>query len=318
MAANAEVLSNVVRRPATSGGLGRWLKKVWSFRTAYIMMLPFLVGFFVFTIAPVVAGLALSLTRYNILEAPTWVGLHNFKELFLYDNVFILAVKNTLVYGLITGPAGLFLSFIFAWFINRIRVSWRVPITLALYAPSLQGAITVGLIAGYFLSTDQYGLFNFELMRLGLIHKPITWLTNPHLIMPVIIAVTLWMSMGTGFLIFLSGMQTVRPELYEAARVDGIRNAYQELWYITMPQMKPFLLINGILAVVGSFGGSGLLGALGGGVNSPDYAALTVADYAGDYATTRFMMGYAAAIAVLMFIWSYGLGRLLLNWLSEK
>lgn len=318
MAANAEVLSGVVRRPSTSGGFGKWVKKVWSFRIAYFMVLPFLIGFFLFTILPVVAGLALSLTQYNILQPPVWIGLENFKNLFLYDNVFILAVRNTLFYGLITGPAGLFLSFMFAWIINRVRLSWRVPLTLALYAPSMQNGITVGLIAGYFLSTDQYGLFNFELMRLGLIHQPITWLTNPKLIMPVVIGITLWMSMGTGFLIFLSGMQTVKPELYEAARVDGIRNAYQELWYITMPQMKPFLLINGILAVVGSFGGSGLLGALGGGVNSPDYAALTVAEYAGDYAGTRFMMGYAAAIAVLMFIWSYGLGRMLLNWLSEK
>ena len=317
MQAEAEVLSGVVRRPSTGSGFRRWLKRWWSFRVAYVMLLPFLVGFFLFTILPVLAGLAISLTRYNVLQPPVWIGLENFKDLFLYDNVFIIAVRNTLEYGLITGPAGLMLSFFFAWIINRIRVGWRVPLTLALYAPSLQSAITVGLIASYFLSTDQYGLFNFELMRLGLIHQPITWLQNPKLVMGVVIAITLWMSMGTGFLIFLSGMQTVKPELFEAARVDGVRNAWQELFYITMPQMKPFLLINGILAVVGSFGGSGLLG-LGGGVNSPDYATLSVSEYAGDYATVRYMMGYAAALSVIMFIWSYGLGRMLLNWLSEK
>lgn len=317
MRAEAEVLSGVVRRPGASQAFQRWTRKVWSYRDAYVMMLPFLVGFFLFTVLPVLAGMALSLTYYDVLQAPHFIGLSNFKTLFLYDNVFLICVRNTLVYGLFTGPIGLLLSFFFAWIINRVRASWRVPLTLALYAPSLQAGTTVGLIAGYFLATDQYGLFNYILMQWGIIHKPYTWLTNPHAIMPVLIGVTLWMSMGTGFLIFLAGMQTINASLYEAARVDGVQNAWQELFYITMPQMKPFLLINGILAVVASFGGSGLLG-LAGGINSPDYAAASIADYATDYATTRYLMGYAAAITVVMFIWSYGLGRLILNWLSEK
>lgn len=281
------------------------------------MLSPFMIGFFLFTILPVMAGIGLSLTYYDVLQRPEWVGLQNFKTLFLYDNVFIITVRNTLVYGLVTGPVGLLLSFFFAWIINRVRVTWRVPLTLALYAPSLQAGTTVALISTYFLSSDQYGLFNYLLMRWGFVHQPITWLQNPHLIMPVLIGVTLWMSMGTGFLIFLAGMQTVNNSLYEAARVDGIRNAWQELFFITMPQMKPFLLMNSIFAVVNSFGGSGLLG-LAGGINSPDYAAASINDYANDYATTRYLMGYAAAIAVIMFVWSYGVGRLLLNWLVEK
>lgn len=317
MRAEAEVLSGVIRRPGYGEIFQRFIRRVWQFRASYLMLTPFGIGFFLFTILPVLAAIALSLTYYDVLQAPQWVGLQNFKTLFLYDNVFIIAVRNTLIYGIITGPVGLLLSFFFAWIINRVRLSWRVPLTLALYAPSLQSGITVGLIAGYFLSTDQYGLFNYALMRLGIIHQPLTWLTNPKLIMPTLIGITLWMSMGTGFLIFLSGLQTIKPELYEAARVDGVRSAWQELFYITMPQMKPYLLMNGILAVVASFGGSGLLG-LAGGVNSPDYAALAISDYAADYASTRFMMGYAAAIAVIMFVWSYGLGRLLQNWLTEK
>ena len=316
--AEAEVLSGVVRRPGYGPAFQKWLRRVWQHRASYIMLTPFAVGFFLFTVLPVLAALALSLTSYDILQAPKFIGLQNFKDLFLYDNVFIIAVRNTLVYGLVTGPVGLLLSFFFAWVINRVRLTWRVPLTLALYAPSLQSGITVGLIAGYFLSTDQYGLFNYVLMGLGIIHAPLTWLSNPKMIMGSLIGITLWMSMGTGFLIFISGLQTVKQELYEAAHVDGIRNAWQELFYITLPQMKPFLLINGILAVVASFGGSGLLGSVGGGINSPDYAALSIADYAGDYASTRFMMGYAAAIAVLMFVWSYGVGRMLMNWLSEK
>ena len=315
MQAEAQVLSGVVRRPSVAATFQRWLRKVWSFRASYIMLLPFLVGFTLFTILPVVAGIAISFTSYDILQAPKWIGLQNFQTLFLYDNVFIIAVRNTLIYGLITGPVGLALSFFFAWTINRVRVTWRVPLTLALYAPSLQAGITVGLIAGYFLSTDQYGLFNYWLLRFGITHQPIAWLQNPHLIMPIAVSLALWMSMGTGFLIFLSGLQTVKPELYEAARVDGVRNAWQELFYITIPQMKPFLLMNGILAIVASFGGSLITG---GGVNSPDYAGLTIGDYAADYASVRFMMGYASAIAAIMFVWSYGLGRLLLNWLSEK
>lgn len=317
MQAEAEVLSGIVRRPSAGASFQRWLRKVWSFRDAYIMLTPFMVGFFLFTILPVLAGIALSLTYYNVLQPPQFIGLENFKDLFLYDNVFLITVRNTLLYGLATGPTGLLLSFMFAWIINRIRVSWRVPITLALYAPSLQAGVTVGLISGYFFSSDQYGLINYLLMHFGIVHQPVAWLQNPHLIMPVLIGVTLWMSMGTGFLIFLAGMQTVNASLYEAARVDGIRNAWQELFYITMPQMKPFLLMNSILAVVGSFGGSGLLG-LAGGINSPDYAAASISDYATDYATTRYLMGYAAAITVVMFVWSYGLGRILLNTLSEK
>lgn len=317
MQAEVEVFSGVVRQPA-GVNLRRWMRRVWRHRAGYSMLAPFMIGFFLFTILPVLAALALSLTSYDVLQRPTFIGLNNFKALFLYDNVFILAVKNTLTYGLITGPAGLLLSFFFAWVINRVRVTWRVPLTLALYAPSLQAGTTVGLIAGYFFSTNQYGLFNYYLYRFGFVQKPIAWLQNPHLIMPVAVGVTLWMSMGTGFLIFLAGMQTVPPELFEAARVDGIRNAWQELVYIILPQMKPFILMNSIFAVVGSFGGSGLLTALSGGITSPDYAGLTIIAYADDYATTRYMMGYAAAIAVLIFIWSYGLGRILLNSLVDK
>ena len=318
MRIEAEVLSGVIRRPSYGQAFRKWRQRIWQYRASYAMLTPFGIGFILFTILPVAAAIALSMTSYDILQAPRWVGLANFRTLFLYDNVFIIAVRNTMLYGLITGPIGLLLSFFFAWIINRVRVTWRVPLTLALYAPSLQSGITVGLIAGYVLSTDQYGLFNYGLMRLGLSHAPLTWLSNPKMIMPSLIGITLWMSMGTGFLIFLSGLQTIKPELYEAARVDGVRNAWQELFFITMPMMKPFLLINGILAVVASFGGSGLLGSVGGGINSPDYSALSIADYAGDYASVRFMMGYAAAIAVIMFVWSYGLSRLLQNWLSEK
>jgi multiple sugar transport system permease protein len=313
----AEVVTGVVRRPRTGSAFRRWLKKVWYYRASYVMVSPFLVGFFLFTILPVLAALAISLTFYDILQPPKFIGLANFRTLFLYDNVFIIAVRNTLIYGLITGPVGLLLSFFFAWIVNRVRLTWRVPLTLALYAPSLQSSVTVGLIAGYFFSTDQYGLVNYALYKLGIIHQPIAWLQNPKLIMPVLIGITLWMSMGSGFLIFIAGLQTVKPDLYEAARIDGCSNAWQELWYITIPQMKPFLLMNSIFAVVNSVGGSGLLG-LAGGVNSPDYAALAINDYANDYATTRFMMGYAAAIALLMFVWCYGLGQLLLRWLAEK
>ena len=317
MQAEAEVVSGVVRRSGTGPGFQRWLRKLWQFRASYIMLSPFLVGFFLFTILPVLAALAISLTYYDILQPPTWIGLTNFRTLFLYDNVFIIAVRNTLIYGLATGPVGLILAFFFAWVINRVRLTWRVPLTLALYAPSLQSSITVGLISGYFFSTDQYGLINYTLYKMGFIHAPIAWLSNPKLIMPVLIGITLWMSMGTGFLIFIAGLQTVKPDLYEAARIDGTSNAWQELWYITMPQMKPFLLINSIFAVVNSFGGSGLLG-LAGGINSPDYAALSINDYANDYATTRFMMGYAAAIALLMFAWSYGMGMTVYKWLASS
>ena len=316
MQAEAEVVSGVIRRPGVGANFRRWRRKVWSYRAAYTMMSPFFIGFALFTILPVLAALAISLTDYDILQAPTWIGLTNFRTLFLYDDVFIIAVRNTLVYGLATGPLGLLLAFFFAWVVNRVRITWRVPLTLALYAPSLQATVTVGLIAGYFFSTNQYGLINYMLMRMGIIHAPIAWLQNTSLIMPVLIGITLWMSMGTGFLIFIAGLQTVKPDLYEAARIDGCGNAFQELWYITMPQMKPFLLMNSIFAVVNSFGGSGLLG-LAGGVNSPDYAALSVNDYANDYATTRFMMGYAAAIALLMFFWSYGMGMLIFKWLAE-
>ena len=316
MAAEVRVLTGVVRH-SPGERLHRWWRLVVRHRYGYAMLAPFLIGFFLFTILPVLASLALSLTTYDVLQRPHWVGLQNYQALFLYDDVFIIAVKNTFIYGIITGPVGLGLSFFFAWFINRVRVTWRVPLTLALYAPSMQAGATVAFIATYFLSTNQYGLFNYWLYRLGFIHKPIAWLANPHLIMPVMIVLTLWMSMGTGFLIFLAGLQTVPKELYEAARVDGVRNAWQELIHVTIPQMKPFLLISSILAVVASFGGSGLLGVAG-GVNSTDYAALTIQEYAADYAGVRFMMGYAAAISVVMFVWSYGLGRVMLNTFRTK
>ncbi len=284
---------------------GREVVKNWD---AYLFSAPFFIIFFVFTVLPVVISIGLSFTYYNILQTPSFVGLQNYFNLFLNDDTFLIAVKNTLLIAVITGPIGYLASFLFAWFINELNPKLRAVMIVVFYAPSISG--NVYMVWSILFSGDTYGYINAFLLNMGIIHKPVQWLTDPTTMLPVVIIVMLWMSLGSGFLAFVAGLQTVDRSMYEAGYVEGIKNRWQELWHITLPSMKPQLLFGAVMSITSAFSAGDVTSALC-GFPSTDYAAHTMINHLNDYGNVRFEMGYACAIATLLFFLMIGCNQLI-------
>ena len=268
-------------------------------KVAYFMLAPFFIIFFVFTVFPVLFSMFLSMTQFDLLNPPKWAGFENYIRLFLDDDIFIIACKNTLIFAAITGPVSYLMSLFIAWFINELSPKVRSIVTLVFYAPSISGSVY--LIWATLFSDDSYGWANGTLIDLGFIDEPILWFHDEDYVMPLCIIVALWTSLGTTFLSFIAGLQTVDRELYEAAAVDGIKNRWQELWYVTLPKMKPQLMFGAVLAITQSFGFGGVVTALA-GFPSVEYAAHTITHHLDDYGGQRFEVGYASTIAVILFI----------------
>ena len=272
-------------------------------KTAYFMLAPFFLLFIIFTVLPVVLSIILSLTDFNMLQLPTWQGMSNYARLFLDDEIFMLACQNTLIFAAVTGPVSYLLSLLIAWFINELPPKIRAVVTLIFYAPSISGQVY--LIWKTLFSSDSYGWANATLMDLGILNKPILWFEDANYVMGLCIVVALWTSLGTSFLAFIAGLQTIDRSMYEAAAVDGIKNRWQELWYITLPTMRPQLMFGAVLAITNSFGFGAVVDALC-GFPSVDYAAHTIMHHLNDYGGQRYEVGYSSAIAVILFIIMYG------------
>ncbi|MFQ9984728.1 MAG: carbohydrate ABC transporter permease [Lachnospiraceae bacterium] len=297
-------VSQVYKKPVESKAHRFWRenKAGWGF------LLPFMILFLVFTVLPVFVAMGLSFTDYNMIQTPNFTGLTNYRLLLLEDDVFIIALQNTLLFSCIIGPAGYIMSFVMAWFISLCKRG-RGALALAFYAPSLTSGTAMSVIWLVIFSGDRYGYLNHFLIELGLISDPILWCKDSNYILLVIVVISAWMSMGTGFLVFLAGLQNVDPELYEAGKVDGIHNPLQQLWYITLPLMKPQLLFGAINSIVNSLAVFDVATAVA-GFPSPNYAAHTIVAHLYDYAFTRFQMGYASAVAMFLFLLSFGLSRI--------
>ncbi len=283
-------------------------------KTAYIMIAPFMILFFIFTVIPVVLSLFLSFTSFNMLEMPKFIFMDNYIRLFLDDDIFIIAIKNTLIFAAITGPTSYLLSLFIAWFINELAPKMRALVTLVFYAPSISGQVY--LIWQTLFSGDAYGWVNGTLMRLGILDAPVLWFQNESYVMPLCIIVALWTSLGTAFLSFIAGLQTIDKSLYEAAAVDGIRNRWQELWYVTLPTMKPQLMFGAVLSITGSFGFGGIVTALA-GFPSVNYAAHTIMHHLDDYGGQRWEVGYSSAISFLLFLMMIGANMAVTKILSK-
>ena len=252
---------------------------------------------YLFTIIPVLSSIVLSFTRYDILNAPVFVGWDNYLRMFLEDEVFLIALKNTFQFAVITGPVSYFLCFVFAWFINDLPPIARATFTVIFYAPTLAN---IYFIFQYIFSGDMYGLLNSFLIQFGLINEPIQWLTNTDYMLNIVIFVQLWCSLGTGFLAFVAGLQNLDPSLVEAGAIDGIRNRFQELIYIILPQMGGSLMFGAVMQISQAFSVGGISSALV-GFPSIDYAAHTIVLHISDFGNTRFELGYASALSVVLF-----------------
>ena len=268
-------------------------------KVCYLFLAPYAILFITFFILPIATSIVYSFTYYNILEPARFIGMQNYVNLILQDEVFLTAIKNTFVIAVITGPVGYILSFLFAWFINELPKWLRAIAVVIFYAPSIAGnAYTVFSII---FRGDAYGYLNSILMEFGLIEAPRLWLTDPNYMMTILIIVILWMSMGTGFLSFVAGFQGIDKSMYEAGYVDGVRNRWQELYHITLPSMKPMLLFGAVMSITSAFNVCDVPRALC-GYPSTDYAARTVVTHLFDYGFSRFEMGYASAIATILFL----------------
>jgi multiple sugar transport system permease protein len=277
----------------------RMVDDVYKNRICYIFLAPYFIVFSLFFVAPLVISVFYSFTYFNILEPPRFIGLRNYINLLLGDDVFLIAMRNTFIMAAITGPVGYIAAFLFAWFINELPRYIRAFVTLIFYAPTISGAVY--MIWALIFSGDAYGYINGLLMSLGILDQPVLWLTDPAFMMPVILIVILWMSLGAGFLAFIAGLSTIDVSLYEAGLVDGITNRWQELWYITLPNMKGMLMFGAVMAITQSFGVADVTVALA-GFPSTDYAVHTVVNHLIDYGSIRFEMGYASAIATILFL----------------
>ncbi len=264
-----------------------------------LMLTPFTVFFLLFTIIPIIASVVLSFTSYDLLNMPSFVGVDNFKRLFIQDDVFLTVVKNTLVFAVIAGPMGFLLSFVLAWFVNEFSPGVRTVLSFMFYSPTLVG--NAYFIWKVLFSGESYGYLNSLLLSLNIITEPIVFLKTPQYLMPIIIVVQLWQSMGISFLANISGLQNVSADLYEAGAIDGIRSRWQELRYITLPCMSHMLLFSAVMQIQSSFSVSAIAIELA-GFPSTQYAVDTVVSHMTDVASVRFEYGYASAIALVLFV----------------
>lgn len=284
-----------------------FFQEVVRYRGLYLMMIPFSLVFVFFTVLPVIFAVILSFTSFNMFSFPEFTGLANYIDLFVSDTVFYTALKNTLVFAVITGPISYFLCLFMAWLINEMGRTLRVIFTVAFYAPSL--CSSVYFIWQYIFSGDSYGIMNSVIMRLGISDEPIQWLSNETYMLAIVIIVQLWMSLGTSFLSLIAGFQGVDRSLYEAAEVDGVKNRWQEFTCITLPLLKPQLIFSAIMQIVSAFSVSSVSQTLC-GLPSTNYAAHTIVLHIVDYGTIRYEMGYACAISTILFLLMFGSKKL--------
>ncbi len=293
----------------------QWLwKDIKRNGAAYVLVAPYMILFTIFTIIPVLLSVIISFTDFNMMEWPNFVWLDNYITLFLDDDIFLTAAKNTFVFAAIVGPASYLMSFLVAWFICELSPRVRSIVTLIFYAPSISGQVY--LIWGTLFSSDSYGWVNAWLIEFGLKDKEIAFFEDANYVMPLCIVVALWTSLGTAFLSFIAGLQGVRRELYEAGAVDGVKNRWQELWYITLPQMGPQLMFGAVMSITNSFGFGGIVTALA-GFPSVDYCAHTIMHHLEDYGSKRLEVGYSSTIAVVLFVVMIGANSLVRKLISK-
>lgn len=284
----------------------RLCSEIWSFRLSYLFIAPFLLCFIAFILVPVAAAIGLSFTYYNAIEPPRFIGWTNFRNLISQDLLFLkYALPNTFKFAVIVGPGGYIASFILAWLITQLPAAFRKWFALALYTPSLTMGIAMTIVWLPMLTGDRIGYLNSMLLRLGALDEPKLWVTDKAYLMGSMIVVTLWSSMGVGFLAMLAGILNVNRELYEAARIDGMKSRLQEIVYITIPAMKPQMLFGAVMAIVSTFKAGAIGVELSGQNPTPQYAGYLIMNHIDDYGFIRFEMGYASAVSVFLLLLMY-------------
>jgi multiple sugar transport system permease protein len=275
---------------------------------ALALLLPYGVLFSMFIAIPIEVAIYLSFTYFDLIQAPVFAGLYNYVTLLTQDTVFFRNVlPNTIQFALIVGPGGYVISFMMAWMLAQIQSKPRTVLALLLYMPSLAGGVFISVLWRTIFSGNQAGYVNAILLRWNLIQTPLQFLQSPDFLMGIMILVSLWSAMGIGFLAMLAGILNINEELYEAAYIDGLRNRFQEIIYITVPSMKPQMLFGAVMAIVGAFNNGAIGVALSGANPTPQYSGQLITNHIEDYGFLRYEMGYAAAVSValLCIVWVF-------------
>lgn len=269
----------------------------------YLFISPYVILFTLLILLPVIVAIILSFTYFNTVQFPEFVGFQNYIDLVMGDTVFLQnALVNTLLYGVIVGPIGYMLAFFLAWMISQVTRRMRTIYTVIIYSPSITGPIMMGTVWRVLFSGDELGYLNYYLLEWNIIKEPIQFLQEPTILFVVMIFIGIWSSMGVGFLAMLGGLLNIDRTLYEAGAIDGIRNRWQEVFYITIPSMKPQMLFGAVMAIVGTFNTAGLAAELSGGSPPPQYSGWLVVDHAQDFGFVRYELGYASAVTVVLLI----------------
>ena len=266
----------------------------------YIFISPWLIGFIIFTVGPMIASLLLSLTRYNITTPPVFIGLENYTKLFTGDPRFWHSLGLTVKFALVAIPLSLTFGFVLALLLNQNVPGvafWRT----IYYLPSVIAGVAVAILWSLIFN-PRFGILNWLLSLVG-IDGP-GWLASPDWAMPALVIMSLW-SVGGGMIIYLSGLQSIPTALYEAAQIDGA-NSRQRLFYITIPLMSPVIFYNLVIGIIATFHYFTevyvITATADTGLGGPLESTLFYNVYLYSNAFRYLNMGYASALAWVLFV----------------
>lgn len=286
------------------------MKKKIKINAAVWFLMPYVILFMIFIVIPVIAAIVLSFTNFDAVQFPEFVGFLNYINLLTQDDIFMQYVlPNTCVFAFIVGPVGYVLSFLLAWMLAQISKVPRTILALLIYSPSLTSGVAMSVVWKIIFASDQMGYANYFLMELGIISEPVLFTSDARFLLPIMIIVSLWSSMGVGFLAILAGILNINPEYYEAAMIDGMRNRFQEIFYITIPQMKPQMMFTAVMAVVNTFSVGAIGVQLSGSNPTPGYAGQLIVNHIEDYGFLRYEMGYASTVSLVLLVFIYTISK---------
>lgn len=260
----------------------------------YVFVAPWVIGFLIFTLGPIIASVGLSFSEYGLFEPPKWIGLKNYIGLVTRDRLFLLSLYNTVYYTFFSVPLGIIAAFLLAMLLNVKLPGMNVYRTV-FYLPAVTSGVAVSLL-WIWLFNPQFGLINYILRLIGLPGPG--WLVDPAWSKPAFILMSLWGVGGTA-VIFLAGLQGVPVSLYEAALIDGA-NPWQKFRYVTVPMMTPVIFFNLVMGLIGSFQVFTSAYVMTGG--APQNSTLFYVLYLFRQGFRLLRMGYAAAMAWVLFL----------------
>jgi len=278
-----------------------FIRRIIEQRYSYLFIAPVAVLFFVFVFIPVIASLFLSFTKYNVLSSPQWVGLDNYRQIFFNDPRFWKALRNTSLYVLGVVPISIWISLLLAVAIDQ-KIRFKNLYKALFFMPVVTSVIAISVIWKWLFAGGKFGLINHWLMKFGI--NPIDWIMSPTWTLPAIMIMSIWAGLGYNMILILAGLQTIPKTLYEAAEIDGAGD-WHKFWRITLPLLRPTLLFVVIMSAINSFQVFEQVYVMtrgtGEGVGGILDCALSLVAYLYERGFERFDMGYASAIAYILF-----------------